>query len=192
MLRLFIALTPDEAVKEALAEVQERLRQRLPARTVKWTPPEQIHLTLRFLGDVPEDAVAGLTDALAHAAAGQRSFELIAERLGVFPTLRRPRVLWVGLGGGLRELTAVQQALQNATAPWGAREEKDFHAHLTLGRVRELAPARLREVAAALLEFRVDRLGSWTASAVELFRSELRPDGAVHTCLASQRFGAAT
>ncbi len=188
-LRLFIALTPSEAVRGTLAEVQDRLRQRLPKGAVKWTPPRQIHLTLRFLGDVAAESVSGLSAALANVVATQLGFALEAHGLDVFPNPRRPRVVWVGLGGGLRELAHLQAAVEAATAPWGAREAKAFHAHLTLGRIRDLPAARLREIGEALATFNVGQLGRWAVSEVKLYRSELRPEGSIHTCLASVGMG---
>jgi len=183
--RLFLAVTPAEPVKAALAEVQERLRRRLPIGTVKWTPPDQLHLTLRFLGDVPAPSAPDVAAALARVAEAATSFALGAERLGVFPHVRRPRVIWVGLGGDLLELSQLQAAAVAATAPWGRREDQPFHAHLTLGRVRELPPARLRGVGEAVANCAPGRLAGWEVQAVELLRSELRPAGAIHTRLAS-------
>lgn len=188
-LRLFIALTPPAALKGALAGVQEQLRLRLPPRAVKWTAANQMHLTLRFLGDVPEEFLSELAPALAGAAAARPGFELTAEGLGVFPSSRRPRVVWGGLGGELSELEHLQSAVSAATARWGLPVEEGFRAHLTLGRVRALPPAKLAQVGQALADFSVGRLGGWAVNSVELFRSELQPEGASHTRLGSFELG---
>ena len=183
--RLFVAATPCEAVRDALAEVQTQLRPRLPPRAVKWTPPEQIHLTLRFLGAVRNDSVAELGKALARVAAEHTAFGLSAAGLGVFPSSHRPRVIWAGLAGNVSELAALQSSVQVATEPWGEREDKPFHAHLTLGRVRDLPPSQLREVSGVLACFEAGALGDWNVRELELVRSELRPEGALHTRLRS-------
>ncbi len=188
-LRLFIAVTPCEVVRDALAEVQAQLRPRLPPRAVKWTPPEQIHLTLRFLAAVPNDSVAELGETLARVAAEHTAFRLTAEGLGVFPNPRSPRVIWAGLPGSESELAALQSAVQVATEPWGEREEKPFHSHLTLGRVRDLPPSQLREVGGVLACFEAGALGDWNVSEMELVRSELCPQGARHTRLRSVQLG---
>lgn len=186
--RLFVALTPGETLRSALATAQTDLRRLLPANALRWTPPAQIHLTLRFLGDVPAADVPALREALAAVVRGGPAFGLAVGGWGCFPTARRPRVVWAGVQGDLAALGQLQAAMAAVTAPWGQPESGVFRAHLTVGRVRPLPPPRLRVLADALAACPGRPLGEWPVTAVELFRSELRPDGALHTRLAEVKF----
>jgi 2'-5' RNA ligase len=187
MIRAFVAVAPDAPLREALAKIQAALRGRLeqaagPGARIQWVRPESIHLTLKFLGDVPEERVAEIGAALDGAAAGHARFTLEADGLGVFPDLRAPRVLWAGLAdpaGAARRLADGVDAALDAIG--FAPERKPFHPHLTLARVKE----RSREVGLALARERwleqPAMQGPLTVAAVALMKSELKPSGAVYT-----------
>ncbi len=104
--------------------------------------------------------------------------------MGVFPTEARPRVLWVGLRGELDALRRLHAQIARETAAWGEREEREFHPHLTLGRVKSVRPAEVRAIAPALERVNAGDLGSWRVERVDLMRSQLSQTGATHTCLA--------
>jgi 2'-5' RNA ligase len=180
--RLFIALPLPEPLRQAILPWQ-RAAQRLLPEGLRWTPPEQWHLTLRFLGDVDPEEVPLLTEALQTACAGQRILRLSFEGCGCFPSPDRPRVLWLGLAGELAALETFQSRVQQLTASWGQREDRPFRAHLTLARIREASPAARQGLARVLPRLPVPPALPWTADRVVLFRSELHPQGAIHTPL---------
>lgn len=159
------------------------------ARDVAWVARDNVHLTLKFLGNIEaarRDAVAG---ALSDAAAGCPGFELSVRGLGAFPTPARPRVLWAGVDAGAAQAATLARRVDETLAALGfAPEPRAFAAHVTLGRVRApRANPRLAEALAASRTFgrqRVDRL--------VLMRSQLSPRGARHTELAGAPLAAGT
>ena len=175
-IRAFIAIDLPPDVKRALADAAATLNGRVPRGTVRWVRPEQMHLTLRFLGDTPADRLPALAAALDTLAAGHAPFVLRLTELGCFPNTRRPRVVWVGLGGAEAKLTALVAALEAALRPLGwPPEDKPFRAHLTLGRVKDERAAQGVDWSAAVPALDVP------VTAVHLIESQLRPEGSVYT-----------
>lgn len=176
--RAFIAIDLPESAKSFLSEAQEALK--LYGFRVKWVRPQNIHLTLKFLGDTPTADTDKIAEALKLAAKNRPIISLAAKGIGVFPNVRRPRVIWAGLDGQLEELANLQQALDVRLADLGfARERRAFKSHLTLGRVKgKIASGRIRTAIDALKEFGSE---SFEINQVILFKSELRPTGAVYT-----------
>lgn len=177
-LRAFVALEVDDAIRTRLAAAIESLRPVFPG--LRWVSPAQVHLTLRFLGHAHPPALEALHGSLAEAAAACPPASLPVSGLGVFPAGARARVLWVGIG--LSEAIVDLQASCEAAASGAGfePERRPFSPHLTLGRWRE--PARRPELPALDLgQARVERL--------VLFRSQMHPEGAVYTPLASFPLG---
>jgi 2'-5' RNA ligase len=171
--RAFVAIELDARLREAMGELQARLRPRLGG--IRMVRPEGIHLTLRFLGDTSPAQVEALRSPLASAAAACPPCEARVAGLGMFPQRGSPRVLWLGLDVP-PPVVDLQAACERAARAAGfEKEQRPFQAHLTLGRWRERAPRP--ELAPA-------ELGSTRLETLVLFRSELRPDGAVYTALA--------
>ena len=179
--RAFIAIDLPPAVKAALADVAAALDGRVPrgavgTAAVRWVRPEQMHLTLRFLGDTPANRLPALAAALDTLAAGHAPFILRLTEVGCFPNTRRPRVVWVGLGGAEAKLTALVAALEAALSPLGwPPEDKAFRAHLTLGRVKDERAVQGIDWSAAVPPLEVP------VTAVHLIESQLRPEGPVYT-----------
>ncbi len=177
MIRSFICFEIPAAIKECLREVQSSLRQ-LDAQ-ISWVKPENIHLTLKFLGDVSASRLPSVTAAIERAAASIAPFELEVSGAGCFPSARSPRVLWVGLSDLPPSLAELHKAMEAELASVGfARESKKFSPHLTIGRVR--APRNAALVAEQLLAggFAAQR---FTAREVILMRSDLNPAGSIYT-----------
>jgi nicotinamide-nucleotide amidase len=175
-IRAFIAIELDDAVRRAAAEVARALREHPGGDGVRWVRPENLHVTLRFLGDIESARVREIAHALREATAGLSPFQIQLGRVGAFPTARRPRV--VTLDVGPREpLQELAEAVERAVAKAGFEAEKRrFRAHLTLGRVRGRAkPPVTAPVTAGGESLRVDE--------IVLFRSELLRSGAIHTPL---------
>jgi len=177
--RCFIAIDVSEVVRAALGETLARLRADAPRADVRWVAPAQVHLTLKFLGTVPDERVPPISRALDGALVDAAPVALAAAGLGGFPSLRRPRVLWAGLTGGVPELAAVAAVVDRVAVAHGfPPESRPFRGHLTLGRVRSSrgAAGLTKAIAAA----GAPDLGSWTASEVVLYESRLRPTGALY------------
>ncbi len=190
-LRLFIAIPLPEPLRHELKTLQSELRARLPGDAVRWTPPEQIHLTLKFLGGTPADRVGELTANLHRACAPFAPFPLRAERIGFFPERGHPRVIWTAVRDMDRRLALIQTAVARTCAGFGdSKDEKEFAGHLTLGRVEKL-PRALAEMPGTLeREMAARVLGEWKVSRVDLMRSELSPQGARHFRVAEIALGA--
>jgi 2'-5' RNA ligase len=184
MWRLFIAIFLPEEIKTRLAEAQRALQRRMPGGVVRWTPLEQVHLTLRFLGDVPEESVPVIVEAMRRASASVPPFALRAAALGCFPDERRPRVLWAGVAGDLAGLHHLQASIVAGTASWGQHEDRSFHGHLTLGRIKDGVGREASRIGTALMEEAARDFGEWRVNSVMLLRSELSPAGARHSVLA--------
>jgi RNA 2',3'-cyclic 3'-phosphodiesterase len=188
-IRAFISMPPDPAVLGQLCQFQKTLEQTLPPGAVRWTSPAQLHLTLKFLGNIASQAVAEIRDALAQIGSRCARMELRAEGLGGFPSLREPRVIWVGLQGDLAALERLNSRIEHAMRPWAAKDEyKAFNPHLTLGRVRENAGRQARAMGAVLGQIQLPSFGQWRAGEFCLMRSQLSPQGAVYSELAKFPF----
>ncbi|MCY3761352.1 MAG: RNA 2',3'-cyclic phosphodiesterase [Gemmatimonadetes bacterium] len=176
-IRTFVAVEPPAGLRAALAGVPAAasLPQGAPLR---WTPPENLHLTLRFLGDTPEEQLAPLADALGAIAAGAASFELELGGAGAYPDARAARVLWVGLVDADRKLRRLRNEVEAAVRGLGwKREGRRFQPHLTLARLRR--PTRLP--AGGWIET-VPRC-RFAVEEVSLIRSTLKPAGAEYDVL---------
>ncbi len=184
LIRAFIALDVPGAVCSAMQRLQEALR--ADGVRARWVRPENTHLTVRFLGDVSAAAIPVITAALAEAAAGLVAPDLLLSNLGVFPHLRRPRVVWAGLGGELEILKSVKErvdtCLQAADGRLFPPENRRFTAHLTLGRFKGRVDGG--NLSAALKKNARFEAVAFTADSLVLYRSELKPRGAVYTPLA--------
>jgi 2'-5' RNA ligase len=190
-LRLFVALEPPDLVRRRLATLQSELKRAAGrhAVDVKWVPPENIHLTLQFLGAVPEERAGDVKRAVAEAAATAGTLALEVRGVGGFPNARRPRVLWAGILGDVAPLAALAAELGRRLAPLGfPPEERAFSAHLTLGRARD--PRGLPGLAAALGATSSAPGAPWRAHDVVLLQSHLSPAGPRYEALARAPLGA--
>ncbi len=184
-MRTFIAIEIPEEIKSALAALQNELRR--TAAVVSWTKPENIHLTLKFLGEIEEQKLGQIERACLETAAETASFTLNLSDAGVFPHHKQPRVIWVGLGGETASLTDLQSRLDQRLSALGfERETRPFQAHLTIGRVK--APKGSRELMAQLINYRPPAL-SFVVAEIVLMRSQLHPAGSIYTPLARTSFG---
>lgn len=185
--RAFIAVRLPGEVTAALADLQARLRK--SGLKMKYTAPENIHLTLKFLGPVPDSAVKAVSAATAEAVSGFSKMCIDTRGLGVFPGIRRPRVMWTGIGGQIQQLASLQQALEEKMAELGFEKEKrEFTGHLTLGRFK--AKADPAGVADAIAQFGDFCAGPFEIQSVQLFESTLTPKGPVYRVISGHGLGA--
>jgi 2'-5' RNA ligase len=182
--RLFLALRLPEAVLAELARVQNELRRAVPDGSVRWTKRAQLHLTLRFLGNVEEAKIAALTGAAVGACAEFSPLSLLAAQIGFFPEQGFPRVIWAGVQDATNQLTRLQQALRSATLRFTAEAaEQKFSSHVTLGRAKAIRRPQAETLTKLGASLTGKRFGFWTAQEVELIRSELSSAGPRYSTL---------
>jgi RNA 2',3'-cyclic 3'-phosphodiesterase len=181
-IRTFIAFQLPESIISHLHKIQKGLKSF--GFRMGWVVPENIHLTLKFLGEIPKTEIENVSRAMAETAKQYPPMSFSAKGLGVFPTIKRPRVLWIGLKGNTYPLIQLQKTLEENLEIIGfPKEDRGFKAHLTLGRAKgEIDSKQLLEA--------IDRFSSlesenFAADRLILFRSELKPVGAVYTALNS-------
>jgi len=183
-LRLFIAISIPEVVKGEIELARNELRSLLQESRITWTKPEQFHLTLRFLGEVEAERISALSEAMREVGNGFARLKLVAKGIGCFPNMRRPRVIWVGVGDEAGQLVQLQQRIQEATEPFTSEEaEKRFHGHVTLGRVKEIGRKESKMLAELAERMEARMFGEWHGDEVEILKSELTPEGARHSCI---------
>ena len=183
-IRTFVAFKLPANIISAIRKIQaEIIVYRFKA---KWVHPAKIHLTLKFLGDTRTDAIAKIGEAIQRSVKGCSPIELRAKGLGVFPGINRARVVWVGIKGETELLRKLQESLQNELSQIGfAREKRSFKSHLTLGRLKKRPdPKALLNAIEELEGFESD---PFTVDRVILFKSDLKPEGAVYSELMSAK-----
>jgi 2'-5' RNA ligase len=182
--RTFIAFDVAEPVRERLVALQDELR--ATGQDIKWVEPENLHLTLKFLGGVDETDLYTVCKTAEQAVAGLGPFDMELAQIGAFPNAQRPRVIWTGVGQGNRELTAIHQSLEKLYRAQGyPREDRSFTPHLTLGRARQPKPTP--QLAAA-----IDRLADWQGGItlvreILVMSSQLSPDGPTYAVMGRAR-----
>ena len=191
LLRLFIAIPIPEPVRNEIIRVQQELQPLVPPNVARWAKSDQLHLTLRFLGDVPADGVEELKISVGAVCRNAQPLSLRAEGVGFFPNPRSPRVIWMGINDRAGRLVDLQQQIETAVGPFSLEPgEKNFTGHVTLGRLKNPKPADIRDLAARVQSLEKRLFGEWTAHEIEIIRSELSPGGARYTSLAVFRLGA--
>jgi RNA 2',3'-cyclic 3'-phosphodiesterase len=179
-IRSFIAIEIPSPLKGRMEEIQRQLRG--TDADVKWVRPEAIHLTLKFLGSIRQEDVERISQALVPVVAGRESIDVRVQGMGCFPNARNPRVVWLGVDQGEEALASLQRAIEQKMAELSfPAEDRPFSPHLTLGRVR--SPRGRVGLSRALEKHQGVEIGTFQAQEVILFRSELRPSGAVYTKL---------
>ncbi len=182
-MRVFIAIDIDEAIKKGLADLQSELRSKIDIKKsdAKWVNPENVHLTLKFLGEIKDEQVVDVCNITKDVAGRHNSFDIDVETVGHFGG-RSARVLWVGVGETCDQLLALQEDLdgQLASAGW-PKENRKFSGHLTLCRVRNSkAGFKLAQLTEEYKDF---KLGTMPAEAVCVYQSQLTPKGPIYTVL---------
>lgn len=189
-IRAFIAISLPPPILEPLRKFQTQLRAKIDSNAVRWTTEDQWHLTLKFLGNVDPAQLPNLINRVRSTTRDISPFTLSLETLGGFPSLRRPRVIWIGLGGELEPLKQLQSAIDRQTTGIGSHsEERHFKPHLTLGRVRD--PRNQRPLVAtgeAIDSTPVPSWPDWPVHELHLFQSKLSPQGAVYSVIESFSF----
>ena len=182
-MRVFIAIDIDEAIKKGLVDLQSELRSKIDIKKsdAKWVNPENVHLTLKFLGEIKDEQVVDVCNITKDVAGRHNSFDIDVETVGHFGG-RSARVLWVGVGETCDQLLALQEDLEGqlASAGW-PRENRKFSGHLTLCRVRNSkAGFKLAQLTEEYKDFKI---GTMPADSVCVYQSQLTPKGPIYTVL---------
>lgn len=173
--RTFIAVEVWPEIRERAKTLVKRLKE--TTAKVKWAEPDDIHLTLNFLGDVPMTEIPAVCDVVAKAVAPFRAFDVEVYGIGVFPHFDNPRTIWLGIGEGSEKLVELHAALEVGLAELGFRPEgRRFRPHMTLGRVRAL-PTGPGQLAGLIKQYADFEAGPMMISEVTVFSSELGREG---------------
>jgi RNA 2',3'-cyclic 3'-phosphodiesterase len=185
LLRAFIAVEIPLEIREAIGRATAPLQKGIGS-IVRWVPTENMHLTLKFLGDVSPANVELLSQMLGAEADLFHCFDLDLGGIGAFPNLKRPRVIFIGIHAPPM-LEALQRGIESAARRLGYEsEERGFSPHLTVGRVKQNVTATEQQsIRRALEETRIDSLGIARVDSVHLYKSDLKPTGSMYTRLYS-------
>ena len=180
MIRAFIAIDIPQETRVLLDKIQEQLKQSRAG--VRWVRPGSIHLTLKFLGNIHPAQVDDIAQVTAEAVLDEPVLTLCLAGLGAFPGQRNPRVIWVGIQGELERLTTIQARLEKNLVPIGfAPEKHGFRPHLTLGRVKD--KRNRQALSDAMASLKLPEFNSFDVAEIILYKSDLRPTGAIYTKL---------
>ncbi len=182
VIRAFIAIDLSSDIQHRLDDVLQNYKSQLSNIPIRWVAATNIHLTLKFLGDVSLSNLNILTDMIQTEISTHHQFDISVGGSGAYPNIRQPRVIWVGVEAP-PELTAIQNGIETTTTRLGyTREERAFSPHLTLGRVsRNVTSQDVKAISKVLEAMRVGFLGATCVEKVHLYRSDLQPTGAVYT-----------
>lgn len=184
-IRTFIAIRLTDEVRQLLARIQGMLASQVDEGVVRWVDKDSVHLTLKFLGDVPGDRLPVVYSAVKRACRDVAPFAISIEGLGCFPNTRRPRVVWVGVRESSESLQSLQRTIEDALAEEGfERERHSFTPHLTLGRLHRRASRSDGERLGRVVEQGVTFPAlEMEVASVSVMKSDLKPSGAVYTQL---------
>ncbi|MHC4069527.1 MAG: RNA 2',3'-cyclic phosphodiesterase [Planctomycetota bacterium] len=185
-MRCFIAIDIDENTRKAFADLEQRMQaqargENINRSDVKWVRPEQVHITLKFLGEIKDSQISEICNIVQEVAAEKKGFELELESVGYFGG-RSARVLWVGSGKGKEELSLLAGVLDErlSLAGW-PKETREFSGHLTLCRIRNTSAGF--KLAQMSKEYEGFKLGSVSVDSISVYQSELTPSGPNYTVL---------
>jgi len=180
-IRLFLAVDPSQEVLNEVGRIQERFKKTIQG-DIRWVRPEGIHLTLKFFGYVSEADIANISQVVKNNTVNIKPFMLNIRRVGVFPSVNRARVLWLGMDGDIDVLIRLQKEIDIELQGYGFEmENRPFSPHLTLARIKE--PKGLIGLAKIMEKSEEYVAGSFSVDGLNLFKSTLTPKGAVYTKL---------
>ena len=184
-IRCFVAVEIPESIQDLLTEIQEAFRPKI--ERASWTRPRNIHLTLKFIGEVENNSVNQIDASLHRTAGQQKPFSIEIGGVGAFPNLVQPRVLWVGIKRGTIQLSTLASTIDDELVKLGFSNENRFHPHLTLARLKN--QVNLSTYSKLFKKFETIEGAFLTVDKITLVKSELRPSGAVYTPIQNYQLG---
>ena len=186
MMRIFIAIEIPQNIRVKITEITDYLQSKTSPTAVKWVDSENLHLTIKFIGETVQEKIEEIAKVLNQSLLHQAPFSLEISGLGMYPNNTNPRVIWLGVTGG-EPLIAMHNMLDQKLASLGIqREGRPFSPHLTIARLRRNTDAASsKTIGRTLSQFRVDSLGLFNIDRVQLFQSVLTPSGPIYTTLFS-------
>lgn len=185
-MRTFIAVDFPTEMLEKIGEISAFFKQKTPGNALKWVETGNLHLTLKFIGEINENKLDQVKQALSHSLKGQVAFEVQVSGLGMYPSKIAPRVIWLGITGG-EPLVKIHNFLDKNLAALDIKPEgRPLSPHLTIARTRRnVDKATAQKIGEALAQFKVESLGTITIDRVHLYQSILTPSGPNYTVLHS-------
>ena len=181
LIRAFLAIDPPQDVLNEVGRIQDRFKKTIQG-DIRWVRPEGIHLTLKFFGYVSEVDIANISQVVKNNVVHIKPFTLNIRRVGVFPSVNRARVMWLGMDGDVDKLTDLQKKIDAGFQEYGFEmENRPFSPHVTLARIKE--PKGLIGLAKIIEKSEEYAAGSFFVSGLNLFKSTLTPKGAIYTKL---------
>jgi 2'-5' RNA ligase len=182
--RIFIAISLPGEIHANLSTISDQLKKSLGEGVVRWVKPANIHLTLKFLGEIPAGSVTQLKNGLETPIAQQSTFPLTVQKIGVFPNVRKPRVIWAGLKES-KALIALWNTVENVMMELGYdSDERAYSAHLTLGRISQMASMQQTiHCGEVVSRCTIGEIGDFIVKSVDIYRSELIAGGSIYTKL---------
>ena len=179
-IRTFIAIELNEEIHGELSSLQSDLKK--SEADVKWVAPESIHLTLKFLGNIDEEKIKKTQNILSDIVKNFKPFFLSLKDIGAFPKLNYPRVIWVGVDEGKPKVSKLAKELEDRLEKIGiSKEEKEFHPHITLGRVK--SPKNRENLKNIIETTKFEPKSKIDVNRLILFKSQLTPQGPIYTPL---------
>ena len=186
MIRSFLAIEIPRTILKKIEEVQDDLKS--SRADVRWVNPEKIHLTLKFFGNIDESRIDPIVKSIERPTQTISPFSLKVRGVGAFPHLKNPRVIWMGLVDGKEVLVSFQKQLEKELEKIGFEpEERAFHPHLTLGRMK--SSKGREELAGRMERHKEEEFGDFQVESVVLFKSDLKPTGPIYTPLREINLG---
>ena len=185
-LRTFIAVDFPIEIKAKIEEITSYFKTQLPPKVIKWVDSNNMHLTLKFMGETPVNQLEAIKKAMHQVVTAFPILEIEVKDLGMYPNAKKPRVVWLGISGA-ENLITLHKQLDRALKEIGIQSEKrPFSPHLTIGRVRRSAdPESVSTVGQTLSQFKVSSLGHVMINELVYYQSELTPQGPNYTILQS-------
>jgi len=183
-MRSFIAVNFSQEVKKKLIEIQNELRSIIEG-SLKWVEEENLHLTLKFMGELQENKIEHMKSLLSPVFKNYRQFRIEFKSIGAFPTINKPRVLWIGIEEGKNELETMVEEIENILANKLdiAKEEREFHPHITLARVKDKCRTNFEKIA----KYQNKVFAEDIVTKIDLMESKLTPSGPIYSIIYSWR-----
>lgn len=185
-MRTFVAIDFSPQIKGKIGEIIEYFKTQTPDYALKWVEPQNLHMTIKFLGEVSEGHLRTIKDVLSDTLEGISAFEIEVTGMGMYPSTQKPRVIWLGVEGSepLKDIhQSLDQALQKASIP---PDKRGLSPHLTIARVRRNVETLIvQDIGKTLSQFKIDSLGKCTIDRIVLYKSTLTPSGPIYDPLLS-------